>query len=268
MSWSRRRFLNTSLSSSTLVAMGSTTIPTFLGRSAEAARAGKTNDRILVVVQLLGGNDGLNTVVPHGIDGYNRGRRALRLPAGQLHKITAGDRLAPLDGRDGQDPRARTAGRRAGGRLSQPGPLALPIDGDLGDGQREQRCQGPRDRLAGTCPRLPAARSPATIRPVCTWAAGRCRWRSRPGRPRCPRSRASRATNFSSPARIKKSKPSAPRLNQLAGVDRRSDDPLLGFISRTTLAAYESSSRLEQLVARRSRADRSTPISAWPDVSS
>ncbi len=38
MSWSRRRFLNTSLSSSTLVAMGATTIPTFLGRSA-AGRA-------------------------------------------------------------------------------------------------------------------------------------------------------------------------------------------------------------------------------------
>ena len=41
MSWSRRRFLNTSLPSSTLVAMGSTTIPTFLGRSAEAARGGQ-----------------------------------------------------------------------------------------------------------------------------------------------------------------------------------------------------------------------------------
>ena len=37
MSFSRRRFLNTSLSHSTLVAMGSTTIPTFLSRSAAAA---------------------------------------------------------------------------------------------------------------------------------------------------------------------------------------------------------------------------------------
>ena len=73
MSLSRRRFLNTSLASSTLVAMGATTVPGFLGRSARAAGAGKPNERILVVVQLLGGNDGLNTVVPHGIDGYNRG---------------------------------------------------------------------------------------------------------------------------------------------------------------------------------------------------
>ncbi len=76
MSLSRRRFLNTSLASSTLVAMGAGSIPTFLSRSAAAARAGKSNDRILVVIQLLGGNDGLNTVVPHGIEGYNRGRQA------------------------------------------------------------------------------------------------------------------------------------------------------------------------------------------------
>ena len=102
-----------------------------------AARAARPNERILVVVQLLGGNDGLNTVVPHGIDGYNRGRRALRLPAGQIHKITAGDRLAPLDGRDGQAARERAAGGRAGGGLSQPRPLALPIDGDLGNGRLE-----------------------------------------------------------------------------------------------------------------------------------
>src|SRR5579864_7184186 len=98
MSWSRRRFLNTSLSSSTLVAMGSTTIPTFLSRSAQAARGSKPGSRILVVVQLLGGNDGLNTVVPHGIDGYNRGRRALRLSSGQIHKITPEIGLHPSMG--------------------------------------------------------------------------------------------------------------------------------------------------------------------------
>ena len=148
MSWTARRFLGTSLSSSTLVAMGSTTIPTFLGRSAQAAGALKTNERILVVVQLLGGNDGFNTVVPHGLDGYNRGRRALRLPAG--HCTRSPRRSAcTLDGGDGQDSGTRPAGGRSGGRLPQPGPLALPIDGDLGGGEREQRRQGPRDRLAG-----------------------------------------------------------------------------------------------------------------------
>ena len=95
---SRRRFLRSSLASSTLVAMGATTIPGFLGRSALAARTGKPNERILVVVQLLGGNDGLNTVVPHGIAGYNRGRRALRLSPSQVHKITPEVGLHPAMG--------------------------------------------------------------------------------------------------------------------------------------------------------------------------
>ena len=39
-------------------------------------------------------------------------------------------------------------------------------------------------------------------------------------------------------------------LSEMARLDRREDDPLLGFISRTTLSAYESSSRLEQLVPK------------------
>src|SRR5262249_26278074 len=98
MASNRRRFLQTSLASSTLVAMGATTVPEFLGRSARAAGAGRSNERILVVVQLLGGNDGLNTVVPHGIDGYNRGRRTLRIASSQVHKVTAEIGLHPAMG--------------------------------------------------------------------------------------------------------------------------------------------------------------------------
>src|SRR5690606_19712861 len=37
--------------------------------------------RILVVVQLSGGNDGLNTVVPFGSDDYYRLRPAINVPA-------------------------------------------------------------------------------------------------------------------------------------------------------------------------------------------
>ena len=61
---SRRQFLRSSLATSTLVSMGAQTVPTFLSRSARAAD-GKGGERILVVVQLNGGNDGLNTIVPH-----------------------------------------------------------------------------------------------------------------------------------------------------------------------------------------------------------
>ena len=85
----RRDFLKSTLAASGLVTFGAPTIPGFLGRSARAAaRAEKANDRVLVVIQLLGGNDGLNTVVPHGLDGYANARRALRLPTSRLHKLT------------------------------------------------------------------------------------------------------------------------------------------------------------------------------------
>jgi uncharacterized protein (DUF1501 family) len=39
-------------------------------------------------------------------------------------------------------------------------------------------------------------------------------------------------------------------LTELAGIERREDDPLLGFIRRTTLSAYESSSRLEHMTPK------------------
>ncbi len=172
MSTNRRRFLQTSLASSTLVAMGATTVPEFLGRSARAAVAGKPNERILVVVQLLGGNDGLNTVVPHGIDGYNRGRRALRIGSPQVHKVTDGDRPAPGDGRDEQAAGEGAAEYRPGRGLSQPRPLALPLDGDLGGGPR-WRTTPRRWRPAGWAgPSTRRGESRARIRRPCTSAGG------------------------------------------------------------------------------------------------
>ena len=40
-----------------------------------------------MVVQLAGGNDGLNTVVPYADDLYAKNRRTLRLTEKQVHKI-------------------------------------------------------------------------------------------------------------------------------------------------------------------------------------
>jgi uncharacterized protein (DUF1501 family) len=48
---------------------------------------GFKDDRVLVVVQLGGGNDGLNTVVPHGIDDYYRARPNLGLRSGDVLRI-------------------------------------------------------------------------------------------------------------------------------------------------------------------------------------
>jgi len=64
------------------------TVPTFLGRSAlAAAQKRDTADTALVVLQLSGGNDGLNTVVPYADDAYGRARRTLRLTGSEVHKI-------------------------------------------------------------------------------------------------------------------------------------------------------------------------------------
>ncbi len=83
--FSRRDFLATTLRSSTLLALAPT-VPGFLAQTARAAKAEK-DSRILVVIQLDGGNDGINTVVPFADEGYAKYRKALRLSTERLIKI-------------------------------------------------------------------------------------------------------------------------------------------------------------------------------------
>lgn len=87
MHTSRRQFLKTSLRASTLLAF-SPIVPAFLGRAALAGTA-RRNDRqtVLVVIQLSGGNDGLNTVIPFEDDLYHRRRPTLRLPPNRVLKL-------------------------------------------------------------------------------------------------------------------------------------------------------------------------------------
>jgi uncharacterized protein (DUF1501 family) len=61
-------------------------VPLAITRLAQAAPA-ESDAQILVVIQLDGGNDGINTVVPFGDDGYGRNRDVLRLDSAQLHKL-------------------------------------------------------------------------------------------------------------------------------------------------------------------------------------
>ena len=60
--FTRRQFLTRSLQGSSLLAFGSM-VPEFLANTAHAAEKGK--DTILVVIEMTGGNDGLNTVIPY-----------------------------------------------------------------------------------------------------------------------------------------------------------------------------------------------------------
>ena len=48
---------------------------------------GVSDDRVLVIVQLSGGNDGLSMVVPYGDDAYSNARRRARVDMDGLHKI-------------------------------------------------------------------------------------------------------------------------------------------------------------------------------------
>jgi len=95
----RRAFLARSLRDSTLVALAPT-LPGFLAGAARAA-APDRDGRILVVVQLDGGNDGINTLVPFADDGYARHRKALRLPERRLIKIDDQVGLHPAMGAAG-----------------------------------------------------------------------------------------------------------------------------------------------------------------------
>jgi len=69
-------------------------VPTFLSRTALAARGGR-DGRVLVVLQLDGGNDGINTVVPFADEAYKKHRRELRLPTDRLFKVGDGLGLHP-----------------------------------------------------------------------------------------------------------------------------------------------------------------------------
>lgn len=82
----RRQLLKT-------VALGtaSTTVPLFLQRTAAAASrppiTGFRDDRVLVVVQLSGGNDGLNTVVPFTDERYYQARPNLAIKKDEVLKL-------------------------------------------------------------------------------------------------------------------------------------------------------------------------------------
>lgn len=96
--FTRREFLR----AGGILAVGAA-IPAFLVRTAEAAAdahgaiRGFADGRILVVVQLAGGNDGLNTLVPVDDDAYHRVRPRIGLKRDKLLMLD--------DGRTGLNPR-------------------------------------------------------------------------------------------------------------------------------------------------------------------
>ncbi len=80
----RRDFLRAGFGSLAFGAAGALTrAPAWAQTAAHAAEKG----RILVVVELSGGNDGLNTVVPYGDDAYYRARPRIGIKPARLRKL-------------------------------------------------------------------------------------------------------------------------------------------------------------------------------------
>jgi len=82
----RREFLSLSTKGSLLLSLAPG-VPWLLLRSTARGAEARRRDRVLVVLQLSGGNDGLNSVVPFQDDAYARLRPTLRLKPGELHKL-------------------------------------------------------------------------------------------------------------------------------------------------------------------------------------
>jgi len=97
----RRRFLRTSILGGAL----SWTVPAFLERTFFSLDALAANSPIqtvtgkdgpiLVILQLAGGNDGLNTVIPFENDAYFRARPTLAIPKSKVLRLSDGFGLHP-----------------------------------------------------------------------------------------------------------------------------------------------------------------------------
>ncbi len=104
--YSRRLFMQQGMAFLSMA----TTVPLFMQRSAQgimlpvgslvSSQAGVPEDHVLVVIQLGGGNDGLNTVIPYGDNSYykNRPQLAIRAPGKSSNGSTT---ALPIPGADG-----------------------------------------------------------------------------------------------------------------------------------------------------------------------
>jgi uncharacterized protein (DUF1501 family) len=225
---SRRDFLK----SSTLLALAPT-VQGFLAQTARAAQP-ERDGRVLVVVELNGGNDGINTVVPFADEGYARHRRHLRLPTASLIRVN--DRV-------GLHPALRDAARLLEGErlaivqgVSYPNPIRSHFESMAvwHAARRDPREHAGPGWLGRT---LDAARGPADGAPASVYVGHD----TLPGALRSSRSVAA----------------SLLRLDDLVlstEVDPRRAVPAPGpgddvraFVNRTLLDAYTASDRLQEL---------------------
>lgn len=240
---SRRRFLQATVGSSTLVSCG-LSVPHFLARSAMAAGSQPIGDagNVLVVIQLSGGNDGLNTVVPYADDGYGRNRFSLRVPAGQvlkingqvglhnrmtgMHKLLDEQRLAIVQGVGYPNPNRSHFRSMDIWHSAQP-KLERPRDGWLGRSLEHGRSQAGVD--------VPALHLGGDESPLALSS----------------RQLAVPSIQSTDSFRLRTSDGSLPlsTLRQLAEIRRPAANNLLDFVCRSTLNAYAASQQVQEAVS-------------------
>jgi uncharacterized protein (DUF1501 family) len=96
----RRQFLGRTLAGTSLLSVG-TLVPQFIARTALAAEAG-SKETVLVIIEMTGGNDGLNTVIPYADDLYHKNRPTLRQTKQQV--VVVDDHVGLNSGMKGLEP--------------------------------------------------------------------------------------------------------------------------------------------------------------------
>jgi len=246
MSATRRRFLQSALAGSALLS-SSATVPQLLAQTAAASRAPsnkQSGEKILVVVQLTGGNDGLNTVIPFADPAYAKNRIALGIDKSTVLK---------LDGAVGLHPNMKGFAE-----LFNKGKLAV-VQGvgypnpdrshfssmdiwhtaqhnQTGERNVERQRDGWLGRVAELAPR----------------AAGQAATALHLGASPLPLALVSRSATVPSVDSLdgfRLRSESAAQLEKLAAAERDEPSDMLQFLQRTTLGAYDSSRRVQAALA-------------------